>query len=173
MAITRQKKTEILSVLEKGFSGAETMVFVNFHGLVVKETTALRKQLRDQGVSFYVAKKTLVKRALTARGVTGTQPELVGELALAWGTDAILPAKAVAEFVKTHKENLSIMGGVYQGAYLSKEEVIVLASVPSREVLYSQLLSVLNAPATQLVSILNNSYKGLVVVMDQKSKQAV
>ncbi len=160
MAITKQKKTEIITRIEAGLKEAETVTFVNFHGLTVLEVTALRKSLRDAGVKYYVAKKTLVKRALDAQKVTGTQPELVGELALAWSNDAVASAKGVFEFQKTHKDKIALMGGVYQGAYMSKEEITTLASIPSMFGL-----------RTQFVGMLNSSIASFVRVIDAKAKK--
>ncbi len=155
MPITKQKKTTILSKLDAGFADAETIVFVNFHKLPVKELTLLRKELREAGVTYYVAKKTLVKRALDAKKVTGTQPALEGELALAWSTDPVAPAKGVFEFTKTHKDQMSLMGGVYQGAYMSKEEITQLASILGRDQLLSKFVGMLNESIARVVRVVN------------------
>jgi|SRR3989338_7932871 len=160
MAITKQKKGEILEKLDKSLKGVETLVFVNFHGLPVHETTALRKKLRETGVSYYVAKKTLVKRALDALGIKGTQPSLEGELSLAWSGDQVASAKGVYEFAKLHKEKIALLGGVYQGAYMSKEEIMSLATIPSREALLGRF-----------VGILNESIAKVVRVVDMRAKQ--
>lgn len=160
MAVTKHKKREIIAMLDAGLKDAETVAFVNFHGLTVSETTELRKRLRDAGVSYYVAKKTLVGRALDAKGVTGTKPEFPGELAVAWSKDAIAAPKEVAEFAKTRKEKLALVGGIYQGAYLSKEEVTALASIPSMTGLRGMF-----------VGLLSNSIGGVVRVFDAKARQ--
>ena len=160
MAITKAKKGEILAKLDKGLKGAETLVFVNFHGLPVGETTALRRKLREAGVSYYVAKKTLVRRALETMGIKGTQPALDGELGLAWSGDPVASAKGVFEFAKLHKEKMALLGGIYQGTYMSKEEITGLASIPSREALLGQF-----------VGMLNESIAKVVRVVDMKAKQ--
>ncbi len=159
MAITKAKKVEIIAKVEEGLKSAETVTFVNFHGLSVQEVTELRKQLREQGVSYYVAKKTLVKRALDAQKVSGTQPELTGELALAWSSDPVASPKGVFEFQKTHKEKVTLLGGVYQGAYMSKEDITTLATIPSMQGLRGQF-----------VGLLNNSIGAVVRVIDAKAK---
>ena len=159
MAITKAKKTEILAILAAGLKSAETVSFVNFHGLKVNEVSALRKQLREAGVSYYVAKKTLVKRALDAQKVTGTQPELPGELALAWSGDAVASPKGVFEFQKGFKDKISLVGGVYQGAYMSKEEIMVLASIPSMLGLRTQFVGMLNQGMGSFVRLLDAKAK--------------
>ena len=159
MAISKQKKSEIIAKIAEGLKGAETVTFVNFHGLTVGEVTALRKSLREAGVKYYVAKKTLVKRALDAQKITGTQPELVGELALAWSDDAVASPKGVFEFQKTHKDKVSLMGGVYQGAYMSKEEITVLATIPSMLGLRGQFVGMLNSSIASVVRVIDAKAK--------------
>ncbi len=158
MAISKDKKVEILAKIEAGLKEAETVTFVNFHGLTVKEVTELRSNLRKEGVKYYVAKKTLVKRALDAQKVSGTQPELPGELALAWSDDAVASAKGVFEFQKTHKEKVTLLGGVYQGGYMSQAEITTLAAIPGMDGLRGQFLS-----------LLQNSIAGVVRVIDAKA----
>lgn len=161
MAITKQKKSEILAKLNAGMKGAETIAFVKFDKLTVKDATALRRDLRNAGVTYVVAKKTLVRRALNDLGVTGEMPAMEGELALAWSTDAIAAAKGIFEFAKTHKENMSLQGGVYQGAYLNQEEIMRLATIPSREGLYTQFVGMLQATYGNLARVINERQKVL------------
>ena len=158
MAINKAKKVEIIEKISAGLKEAETVTFVNFHGLTVKEVTELRSNLRKEGVKYYVAKKTLVKRALDGEKVTGNQPELTGELALAWSNDPIASAKGVFEFQKTHKEKVTLLGGVYQGAYMSQSEIMTLATIPSMDGLRGQF-----------VGLLSNSIAGVVRIFDAKA----
>jgi large subunit ribosomal protein L10 len=159
MAITKAKKVEIIAKVAEGLKSAETVTFVNFHGLTVHEATELRKKLREQGVGYYVAKKTLVKRALDAQNLSGTQPELPGELALAWSSDPVASPKGIFEFQKTHKEKITLLGGVYQGAYMSQAEITTMATIPSMQGLRGQF-----------VGLLNNSIGAVVRVIDAKAK---
>jgi len=174
MAITKAKKVEILAKLDEGLKSAETVAFVNFHKLSVGEVSALRKSLREAGVSYYVAKKTLVKRALDARGVEGTQPELAGELALAWSKDPVASAKGVHEFAKIHKGKISLMGGVYQGKYFSKEEITTLASIPSMQGLRGQFVGMLNQSIASVVRVFDAKAKkeGEMVVLTEVKEEA-
>jgi large subunit ribosomal protein L10 len=155
MPISKQKKVSILSTLDAGFATAETVAFVNFYKLPGKDLTQLRRELREAGVTLYVAKKTLVKRALDTKKVTGTQPELKGELALAWGTDPVAPAKGVFEFIKTHKDQMTLMGGVYQGAYMSQAEITQLATILTRDQLLSKFVGMLNESIARVVRVIN------------------
>jgi large subunit ribosomal protein L10 len=155
MAITKAKKKDIIEKIEGGLKDAESVVFVSFRGLPVKEVTAMRKGLREKGVSYYVAKKTLVRRALSTKAPKGNMPDMPGELALAWSTDPIAAAKGVYEFAKTRKEQLSLVGGIYEGSYMSKDEIMSLATIPSREELLSKFVGMLNESIAQVVRTLD------------------
>src|SRR4051812_6897567 len=111
MPRTKVEKKEILEKVEKILKDAESLVFVNFHGLKVGDTVAVRRQLRKEGVGFFVAKKSLTKKALESgkgKKVEGTLPELAGELGLAYGKDLIAPAREIFEFEKKFKGQISI-----------------------------------------------------------------
>ena len=84
---------------------AQSLVFVNVHGLKVSDSTVMRRKLRADKVGFFVAKKTLTSIALTNKKYKGTAPALIGEFGLAYGADLVAPARGVYEFEKKHKEN--------------------------------------------------------------------
>ena len=173
MAITKQRKAETLDALKGDLKGAESVVFVNFHGLKVVDTVALRRALRGKEIGFRVAKKTLIKLALKDAGITGDLPELAGEIAIAYGKDAVLPVKEISEFAKKHKENIAVVGGILEGAYLSPLQMKDLAKTPSREVLLGKLVNVLNSPIQGFVGTLNAVPSSFVRVLDAigKAKQ--
>ena len=105
----------------------------------------LGRELRAKGVSYYVAKKSLVERALVSKKVTGTMPATKGETAMVWSKDPVAAAKGIFDFSKKFKDNLTLFGGIYQGAYQSQSEIMVLATIPSREELYSKFVGMLQA----------------------------
>lgn len=146
MAILKAKKKEILQTLGDALKSAASIVFVNFHGLNVSDTTALRKSLRDNGVGYYVSKKTLLKKALEEGKYEGEMPEMNGEIALAYGKDETSAAREVFNFQKKFKEKLSIVGGIFEGKFLNATAMTEIASIPSKEVLYGQLLGLFTSP---------------------------
>jgi large subunit ribosomal protein L10 len=159
MAISKEKKSAIIAKLDAGLKDAATVAFVRFDKLSVKEADELRKKLREAGVSYYVAKKTLVKRVLEARGYKGDMPTMDGELALAWSSDQIAPAKGIYEFAKTHKEQVMFLGGIFDGKYVSKAEITEIAAIPGREALYGQIVGMLNATIANVVRALDAKAK--------------
>jgi large subunit ribosomal protein L10 len=154
MAITKAKKEVILEKLNQVKEQSDAIVFVSFKGLSVADTTAMRKQMRQHGVGYLVAKKTLMKRAF-ADAFTGEMPALEGEIAVAYSADAITPAQEVKEFSTKYKNSIQIVGGVFQGVYKNAEEMTEIASIPSLQVLRGMFVNVINSPIQGMVIALN------------------
>lgn len=153
MAITRQKKEEVLAKAKDAVSNAGSVVFVNFKGLSVADTTAMRKKLREEGISYSVAKKTLIGKALDDAKFAGERPEFPGELAMAYGADMLAPAREVHDFTKKYKEKLSIVGGVFEGAYKNAAEMSAIALIPSRQTLLAQFVMLINSPLQRMAVV--------------------
>ncbi len=154
MAINKAKKQDILAKLEALRDKSESIVFVHFKGLTVANTTAMRQELRGKGVGYFVAKKTLMKRAF-GENFSGTMPELEGEIAVAYSADAIAPAQSIKEFTTKFKDNIAIAGGVFQGVFKSQNEMIEIASIPSLQVLRGMFVNVINSPIQGLAIALD------------------
>jgi large subunit ribosomal protein L10 len=154
MAITKAKKQTILAKLEGIKKDSDSIVFVNFKGVTVTDTSAMRRKLREEGVGYFVAKKTLIKRAFEG-AFTGEMPELVGEIAVAYSKDAIAPAQNVKDFAKKHKEAIAIAGGVFQGVYKNKAEMTEIASIPSLQVLRGMFAQLINSPRQRFAVVLS------------------
>ena len=159
MAISKQKKGEIVEKLKGAFKGAASVVFVNFKGLSVGNTTQMRQALKNEGVSYTVAKKTLARRALEGGKFEGEAPALDGELALAWGEDLVAPSREVHSFQKKFPENLKILGGVFAGRYMSQAEILELAMIPSLQVLRGKFVNIINSPLQRITIALNEIAK--------------
>ncbi len=155
MAISREKKKEILDGLTRLIKESVSLVFVNFHGLHSKDTALLRKGLREKGVSYTVAKKTLIKKALENSTNKGTLPDLDGEIGVAYGNDALSPARELWQFSKTRKDALRILGGIFEGSFRDAGSMVEIASIPGKEVLYGKLAFLIQSPLTGLVIALD------------------
>lgn len=159
VARTKEQKKEITAKLEKIIDGAKTMVFVNIHGLKVADATSMRRELTKNKVGLFVAKKSLTKRVLDSKKFAGTAPELVGEFALAYSEDVIAPARGVYEFQKKLKDQVTIVGGVFESKFMNKEEMMAIANIPPLETLYGMFANVINSPIQGLVMALNEIAK--------------
>ncbi len=159
MARTKAQKKEIIEKLNTIMDGAKSMVFVNVHGLKVADTTVMRRGLRNEKVGFFVAKKSLTTIALNNKKIEGTMPALVGEFGLAYGVDLVAPARGVYEFQKKFKDQVSIVGGVFEGKYMTKEEMLNIATIPPVQTLYGMFANVINSPIQGFVMALSEVAK--------------
>lgn len=151
----------MIKELEGAIKGAESLVFVNFHGLKVGDETSLRRDLRNEGVNYKVFRKTLLSRALKGKA-EGEVPALTGEVAIAYskparlddasrsGGDATIVPREVYNFQKTHKGLLSILGGIFEGKFVGAEFMTELATIPTKEVLLSKLAFLFKSPIQRL-----------------------
>ncbi|HEY4512850.1 MAG TPA: 50S ribosomal protein L10 [Candidatus Paceibacterota bacterium] len=146
MPVTRKKKEEAYKNLSEGLKSSKSVVFVNFHGLTVADSTELRRKLRESGIKYSVAKKTIAGKVLEEQSYSGNMPELTGELAIAWGEDLIAPAREVNEFEKKFKDRVKILGGIFEGVYKDRDAMKSIAMIPTREVLLSQIAYLLKSP---------------------------
>jgi len=159
MPISKNKKTEIISKVSDLLKDSKAVVFFNFKGFSVKNTIEMRRELRKAQVGYLVAKKTLAKRAFDEAKIAGDFPHLVGETALAFSSDLTAPAREVYNFQKKFKDNLAIVGGIFDGKYMNKEEMLAIALIPSQQTLYAQFVNVINSPIQGLVMALDGIAK--------------
>lgn len=159
MAISKENKKEILTRLETALKGANSVVFVNFHGLTSNDVNSVRKSLKEKGVGYMVAKKTLARKALESLNVPGTMPELTGELSIAYGTDMVLPASEVYSFQKKMENKISILGGIFEGKFASQSEMLSVAQIPPLNVLHAQFVNLINSPIQGFVMALSEIAK--------------
>lgn len=159
MAISRAKKEEIVDKLKIALKSAKSLVFVNFRGLNVTDATAMRQSLKKEGVSYAVTKKSLTKRVLDGEKFEGKVPDLTGELAMAWSEDLIAPARGVYGFQKKFPEGLKILGGVFEGRYMTKSEMEGIATIPTTQVLRGMFVNIINSPIQRFAIALNEIAK--------------
>ena len=156
MAKTRIQKEETLAKLQDSFAKAKTVVFVNYSGLTVEDSTNLRKASKASGAEYFVAKKSLIKRAATEKGVKDfNDNSLTGNVGVVFGyEDEVAPAKAVKDFGKG-KETFSILAGIMEGNFLDQATILQLASLPSKQELYQMLVGTLSAPISSFARVLS------------------
>ena len=172
MAISRNKKEETLSSLIESFGSAKSVVFAKNSGLSVKDTRTLRGQLREENVSFTVAKKTLFAKAAGEHSVEGFDITLLtGAVGAAVSADdEVTAAKMIATFAKKN-DKIELVAGIVDGKFLNQEEIINLSKLPSKEELYAKMLGSMVAPLSGFVGIGNNLIGGLARCIDQVREQ--
>jgi len=153
LSLNRSEKEAVIADVTALAAKAQTLVLAEYRGLTVADMTALRNQARAAGVSISVLKNTLARRALAESGFAVVSEQMVGPLLYGFSEDAVAAAKVVADFAKT-KDKLVIRAGVYSGKALDTQEVKALASIPSKEVLLSQLLGLMQSPVARTARVL-------------------
>lgn len=145
MGSLNEKKVVVAELTEK-FKNARATVIVDYLGVNAKQTTLLRKTLREGGVDYVVAKNTLLNRAAKEAGYTGLDEYFTGVTAIAFSNeDEVKAANLIAKFIKDEKI-LTIKGGTLEDRTLDAKKVEVLGTLPSKEALLSQVASCFLAP---------------------------
>ena len=142
-------------------------IVATYTKLTVAKDFELRKALRPTGAKYRVVKNTLAERAGKGTKVEEALKNLQGVTSIAYTEgDPVALAKVLAKYVKDNPE-FSFKAGVVEGRAISVKEIESLATMPSKEELYSKLLFLLNAPAQRLVTAMNAVGRNLAVVIDQ------
>jgi large subunit ribosomal protein L10 len=161
MAVSRQVKQNVLAMLDKGLTNAQSVVFVSFDKLTVAESNSLRRTLESQGISYKVVKKTLLRKALETVSVAGTLPPLDGNLAIAWSeTDAAAAPREVYTFAQDgHKDQIKLIGGIFEGSYRDAQGINEIATIPSMQVLRGMFVNLINSPRQRFAVVLSEYAK--------------
>ena len=148
-------KQPVVQEIAENVKDAQSVVVVDYRGLTVAEDTALRKQLREAGVTYKVYKNTMMNFAFKGTDFEALKDVLEGPSAIAISKDdATAPARIIAKFAKTAPK-LEIKAGVVEGTFYDAKGMEAIANVPSREELLSKLLGSLQSPITNLARVLN------------------
>ena len=153
MSLNRSEKQVVLEEVAALAAKAQTLVLAEYRGVTVAGMTQLRAQARAAGVTLSVLKNTLARRALAGTSFEVASGEMTGPLLYGFSEDAVAAAKVVAEFAKTN-DKMVIRAGVYSGKALDADGVKELASIPTKEVLLSQLLGLMQSPVSRTARVL-------------------
>ena len=149
-----ENKKAVVAQLAEQLKTAQSGILVDYIGLTVEEDTDLRRKLREGGVDYKVVKNTLTRFAAKEVGFDELDDVLNGPTSLALGfEDPVAPAKIISDFAKKN-DKISIKAGFLDGKVISLDEIKRLADTPSKETLIATVLSSLNAPASNLVRLL-------------------
>lgn len=171
--VLSEKQAIVASLTEK-FQSAAAGVIVDYRGITVAEDTALRAEMRKNGVEYFVVKNTLSRFACKNAGLDGLVDLLEGTTSIAvCQGDPVAAAKVVAEFSKklAPQNKFFIKGGFVDGKVIDAKEVTALAELPSKEVLVATVLGTLIAPVRGLVTVLDGNISGLARVLQAIADQ--
>jgi large subunit ribosomal protein L10 len=167
MAVSRARKTEQVEILGKELKNISSLIVTTYSKLTVAQDFELRKTLRTSGAKYLVVKNTLAELAAKGTKVEAALKDLSGVTSIAYTEgDPVALAKALSKYAKDNPE-FTFKTGVVEGRVVSLNEIQALATMPSKEEIYSKLLFLINAPAQRLVTVMNAVGKDLAVVINQ------
>jgi len=163
MPLTKDQKQEIVSKLVEDMKSAKSVVFADFKGLSVDDMAQLRGQMREKGVSYKVAKKTLFRIAAKEAGYDEIPDEVLeGPVGAAFSMEEeVIGAKLVHQFGKKNK-NLKLRGALFEGRVLLTAEATELAMLPGKDELMAKFVYLLKYPIQGFHGVLNNTISGFV-----------
>jgi large subunit ribosomal protein L10 len=165
--MNRDQKAVAIAEIAENIDQSEAIFAVDYRGITVAQVAELRAKLRDADATFKVVKNSLTERAADQVGAEALKDFLAGPTALTFVRgDAATAAKTVADFAKA-TQLLPFKGGLMEGAALDIEQIRSLSRLPSREVLYGQLVGVVASPISGLVRSLGALIGGLAVALGQ------
>lgn len=163
------KKVVVQEITDK-IKASKSVVLVDYNRLTVAEVSALRKKCKETGCEYKVYKNTLVRKALNELGFNDFDADLNGPTAVTFGKDETSAAKAMVTASKDYDSKIEIKSAFVDNAYVDKEGVKALASMPSREELVAKMLGSMQAPIANFAGVLGNLLSGIVRVLDQVAK---
>ena len=145
------EKQAIVEALAERIKNAGAGVLVDYKGITVAEDTALRTELRKDGVEYTVVKNTLTRKALDKLGMSDLDHVLNGTTSLATAEhDPIAPFRIINDYSKKLGERFNIKAAFMEGKVLNEAEIAEMASLPSKDALYAKVLGTMIAPITGL-----------------------
>ena len=153
MSLNRNEKQTVVTDVAAQVARSQTLALAEYRGMTVEHLNALRKTAREKGVYLHVLKNTLARRAVKGTPFEVASDSMVGPLIYGFSEDAVAAAKVVSDFAKTN-DKLIVKAGAHAGKALDAKGVQSLASIPSKEVLLSQLLGLMQSPIARMARVL-------------------
>ncbi|MEN6491095.1 MAG: 50S ribosomal protein L10 [Rectinema sp.] len=150
------KKVEAIGMLKEMISGSNDFIFTEYRGLTVERITALRHQLREKGVELHVIKNNFARLAFEELGYSdAVEPVLRGPTAVAFvKTDSNEVAKILLDFAK-ETPSLVVKGAMVDRQFMDSKQIEAFSKLPGRSQLIAMLMSAMQAPAQNLVYVIN------------------
>ena len=153
MSLNRNEKQTVVTDVSAQVARSQTLALAEYRGMTVEHLNVLRKTAREKGVYLHVLKNTLARRAVQGTPFEVAAASMVGPLIYGFSEDAVAAAKVMSDFAKTN-DKLIVKAGAHAGKVLDAKGVQSLASIPSKEVLLSQLLGLMMSPVSRMARVL-------------------
>jgi len=153
LSLNRNEKQAVVTDVAAQVARSQTLALAEYRGMTVEHLNALRKIAREKGVYLHVLKNSLARRAVAGTPFEVAAASMAGPLIYGFSEDAVAAAKIISDFAKTN-DKLIIKAGAHAGKVLDAKGVQSLASIPSKEVLLSQLLGLMMSPVSRMARVL-------------------
>ena len=171
--MNRDQKAAAIEEIATEIQESSAVFAVDYRGISVPQAAELRAKLRDADTRFRVVKNTLTERAADQAGAEALKALLEGPTALAFVRgDAAAAAKAIADYARA-TDLLPFKGGILDGDTLDPDQIRAISRLPSRDVLYGQLVGLVASPVTGLARSLNALIGGLAIQLGQIQEQGL
>lgn len=170
MAISKARKDELVAQYTELINDSRAIFMTEYKGMNVKKMEALREEVAKAEGSFHITKNTLLKIALEQTDHPVPEEILKGQIATGFALSEVpTMAKTLVDFAKTD-DKLIVRGAILSGRILTSADVEALAKLPSLDVLRGQLIGLINAPATNIASVITNGVRQVINVIDAYAK---
>jgi len=153
LSLNRTEKAAVVTDVAAQAARSQTLALAEYRGLTVEALNKLRVDARAKGVYLHVLKNTLARRAVAGTPFECASESMVGPLIYGFSEDAVAAAKVISDFAKSN-DKLIVKAGAYAGKPLNADGVKALAAIPSKEVLLSQLLGLMQSPVSRMARVL-------------------
>ena len=151
--MTKEQKKVYIDEMSKQFEKSKAVLVTHYQGLTMPQMDELRSKMREHGIIFKITKNRITKLALEKTRCKDIADLFTGPTAVAFGEDAIISARILSKFAKDN-ENLKLIGGIMENEVLDQAGVQNVATLPTLDEARANIVGILNAPASKLVSIL-------------------
>ena len=151
--MTKEQKKIYIDEMSKQFENSKAVMVTHYQGLTMPQIDELRSKMREHGIIFKITKNRITKLALEKTRCKDLASLFTGPTAVAFGEDAIISARILSKFAKDN-ENLKLIGGIMENEVLDQAGVQNVATLPTLDEARANIVGILNAPASKLVSIL-------------------
>ena len=150
--MNKEQKKNYISEMTVQFENSKAVMVTHYQGLTMPQLDELRSKMREKGIVFKITKNRITKLALKKTKCKDLSNLFAGPTAVAFGEDAILSARILSKFAKDN-ENLKLIGGIMDNEILDQAGVEKVANLPTLDEARANIVSILNASASKLVSI--------------------
>lgn len=162
----KEKKTQIIDQLEEKLTRSKIVIATSYQGITAKDMTTLRRAISDPAIDYQIVKNNLMRIAAQKAGKDLVMSIVNGPTAIIFGYDDVVKAaKSINQYIKASGLAITVNGALLGERALTSEEIVTLANLPSREVLISQVVTMLQAPFRGLHNTLNSPLYGLYNVL--------